>query len=445
MAVAVKMPQQGMSLETHLLAKWHKEIGEEVKAGELLFTYETEKTSFEEVAPIDGVLLATFYAEFDDVPVLTNVAVIGQEGEAIEGFNDAPQENLEDQGSQLEECKDHVIDLHPVAESEEPSTPVLNTDTSIRISPRAKKLAERLNLDYRYAVPTGPKGRIIEQDILDLKASGPVYTHASYGQQDGRTGPGSGLGGRITTMDLEQEAESLLKREDTYEVIKHTGIRRAIAKNMMASLQNSAQLTLTSSFNVTQLQMYRQFIKENHKALGLSDISINDMIAFAVSKTLLDFKEMNAHYDESEMRLFNQVHLGMAVDTERGLMVPTIFNASSMTLKELSQNIKKAASDCRENTIEPERLSGGTFTISNLGALGVEVFTPVLNPPQVGLLGVGAIDYKAMPKEDGFDIYPAMTLSLTFDHRALDGAPAARFLKAVCTFLENFTQMAAMI
>jgi pyruvate dehydrogenase E2 component (dihydrolipoamide acetyltransferase) len=164
------------------------------------------------------------------------------------------------------------------------------------------------------------------------------------------------------------------------------------------------------------------------------------MVLFAVSRVILNHKDLNAHWLDDVMRIFDNVNLGIAVDTERGLMVPTLMAAETMTLNELSANAKALIKETQSGSISPDKLSGGTFTVTNLGSLGVESFTPVINPPQVAILGVCAITQRI--KADG-SVYPAMGLSLTFDHRALDGAPAAKFMKALCDNLANFNLLLA--
>ena len=178
---------------------------------------------------------------------------------------------------------------------------------------------------------------------------------------------------------------------------------------------------------MTEINEYRAKIKASKETLGLANITINDIILYAVSRILLDHPYCNAHYFDDKTLLFKNVHLGVAVDTPRGLMVPTLFNANRMTLSEISVAAKAAGEACRNGTVMPDALKGGTFTVTNLGTLGIESFTPVINPPQTCILGVNTIETRLKMVGNEAKPYQAMTLSLTFDHRALDGAPAARF------------------
>lgn len=467
MATPVIMPRQGQSVESCIITKWHKNKGDMVEAGEVLFTYETDKATFEEEAKESGVLLDIFFEEGDDVPVLTNVCVIGQEGEDPSQFSPhvTEEDQVKDEPVKDEPVKDESIqdvkeDLLLSSEEQEiiSITPQGKEDI-IKISPRAKNLAQRVGVDYKKAVPTGPEGRIIERDIIALMENGPIITPAAMDQYAVRSSDdqivGTGLGGRITTHDLDTASKiqpsataskQLLSTADAtqdFEEVKLTNIRRVIAKTMHQSLLNSAQLTLNSSFDATDILAFRKKLKSQGERLGLSGITLNDIILFAVSRTLLNHRDLNAHFLEDSMRVYNTVNLGVAIDTPRGLMVPTIFNADRKSLYDISKEVKDLAAACQSGTINPDLLTNGTFTVTNLGALGIESFTPVLNPPQTGILGVNNMVQRARESNGEIEYYPAMGLSLTFDHRAVDGAPAARFLRGLAQNLENFSLLLA--
>ncbi|MEE1043646.1 MAG: dihydrolipoamide acetyltransferase family protein, partial [Clostridia bacterium] len=225
--------------------------------------------------------------------------------------------------------------------------------------------------------------------------------------------------------------------------VKFSGIRRAISKSMHTSLSTMAQLTHNTSFDATNILAYRKQLKAAEDEC--SGITLGDIVLYAVSRTLLNHPDLNANMlDDNNIRLFKHVNLGFAVDTPRGLMVPTIFRADEMSLLEISKAVKALAAECRDGAISPDKLSGGSFTVSNLGNLGVESFTPVINPPQTGILGVcGTIDRVRKGADGSIQIYPAMGLSLTYDHRAVDGTPAAKFQKELAHNLENFTTLLA--
>ena len=421
MATLVIMPRQGQSVESCVITAWEKKKGDKVAVEDILFTYETDKSSFEEKATVAGTLLEVFASDGDDVPCLEPVCIIGEEGEDISALiAEAKKGEAEEEApaeAAVEEKKEAVKEA-AVATSTAPVDA-----NNMKISPRARRLAERTDADLTRAVPTGPNGRIIERDVNTLLDNGYLK------------------GAAVETpaaAAVEAPVAAAAAPAAEYEDVKLPNIRKVIAKSMHASLSNMAQLTLNSSFDATQIMAYRASLKANAEKLGLPNITFNDMVLYAVAKTILAHKDLNAHYLDDTMRFFNTVNLGIAVDTDRGLLVPTVFGAEKLTLAELAKASKKVITEAQTGTISPDKLKGGSFTITNLGSLGIESFTPVINPPQTGILGVDTIT-RRIKEVNGEDVtYPAMGLSLTFDHRALDGAPAAKFLKELCSALENF-------
>ena len=435
MATVVIMPRQGQSVESCVITSFNKKIGDTVEKGEILFSYETDKSSFDETSPESGKILAIFREEGDDVPCLENVLVIGNDGEDFSAF--IPKDSEE--APAAEEAAAPAAETKP-AEAAAPAPEAAPTSTQGigSISPRARLLAEKTHADLLKAVPTGPNGRIIERDVQKLVDMGLTVSPAA---KDGYTSAveGSGISGKVVLGDLTAPAaEAPAAPVAAYEDVKLPNIRKVIAKSMHTSLSTMAQLTLNTSFDATKLMALRASLKAGAEKLGLANITLNDMVLFAVSRVILNHKDLNAHYLDDTMRYFNNVNLGIAVDTDRGLMVPTVFAAEKLTLNQLSKAAKSVITDAQSGNINPDLLKGASFTITNLGSLGIESFTPVINPPQTGILGVGTIT-KRIKEVNGEDVtYPAMGLSLTFDHRALDGAPAAKFLKELCTALENF-------
>ncbi len=438
MATVVIMPRQGQSVESCIITAFNKKVGDTVDAGEILFSYETDKSSFEEPAPVAGKILAIFREEGDDVPCLENVLVIGNDGEDVSEF--APAAATEEAAPKAEEpVKEASVQASPSAAAE--AAPVATQGIG-SISPRARLLAEKTNADLLKAVPTGPNGRIIERDVQKLVDMGLTVSPAAKAAYTTAT-EGSGINGKVLLNDLNAPAVAATAETGAapvaaYEDVKLSNVRKVIAKSMHASLANMAQLTLNSSFDATKLMALRASLKGGAEKMGLANITLNDMVLFAVSRVVLNHKDLNAHYLDDIMRYFNTVNIGIAVDTNRGLLVPTVFGAEKLSLNELSKAAKAVITEAQSGTINPDKLQGGTFTVTNLGSLGIESFTPVINPPQTGILGVGTIT-KRIKEVNGEDVtYPAMGLSLTFDHRALDGAPAAKFLKELCFALENF-------
>ena len=436
MATVVIMPRQGQSVESCIITAFNKKLGDSVEVGDILFSYETDKSSFEEPAPAAGKILAIFREEGDDVPCLENVLVIGEDGEDVSAF--APAAEAEAAPAPVaEQAAPKAAEV-----TEAPVALATATQGVGSISPRARLLAEKTNADLLKAVPTGPNGRIIERDVQRLVDMGLTVSGAAKASYTSAV-EGSGINGKVMLSDLNaapaaQTQEAPVAPVSAYEDVKLSNVRRVIAKSMHASLSNMAQLTLNSSFDATKLMALRASLKAGAEKMGLANITLNDMVLFAVSRVILNHKDLNAHYLDDVIRYFNNVNIGIAVDTNRGLLVPTVFAAEKMSLNELSKAAKVVITDAQSGNINPDKLQGGTFTVTNLGSLGIESFTPVINPPQTGILGVGTIT-KRIKEVNGEDVtYPAMGLSLTFDHRALDGAPAAKFLKELCFALENF-------
>lgn len=415
------MPKAGITVESCIIGTWEKKIGDSVKVGDILFTYETDKASFECESTAEGTLLEIFYGEGDEVPCLVNVCAVGNPGEdcsALRPAGEAPT---------AAEAKPAEVVAEPEKKEEVAAEAVQTTavDGKVAISPRARKLAERAGVDAALATPTGPNGRIIERDVRTLMENPVVAPEKAVAQAPAAP----------AVAKAADEAE--------YTDVKFSGIRRAISKSMHTSLSTIAQLTHTTSFDASAILAYRKLLKAAEGEYA--GITLGDIVLYAVSRTLLNHPDLNAHMlDDNNIRLFKHVNLGVAIDTPRGLMVPTIFHADEKSLLEISKEVKQLAAECREGNISPDKLTGGTFTVSNLGNMGVESFTPVINPPQTGILGVCCTTDRVRKGADGsIQIYPAMTLSLTYDHRALDGSPAARFQKELGHNLENFTALLA--
>lgn len=420
MATAVILPRQGQSVESCIITKWHKKPGDKVAIGDVLFSYETDKSAFDEEAKVEGTFLGTFFEEGDDVPCLLNVCVIGEPGEDISKF--APDGASTPVAEPVKEAA--ATAASPAATVAATITAAMPTSDAGRVfaSPRAKAAAERMGVDYTAASASGPNGRILERDVLAIEKT----AHVAVAQA-----------APVATAPV------CAPTETAYTDVKLSGVRKAIAKAMHDSLSNSAQLTHHLTFDATDILEFRKRLKADGEKLGMPNITLNDIILYAVSRTLKTHKELNAHYLGDTMRFFSNVNLGIAVDTDRGLLVPTLMNADKMSLSEISAKTKALAAAAQSGTISPDLLKGGTFTISNLGSLGIEMFTPVINPPQTGILGVNTIITRVRDVNGKIETYPAMGLSLTYDHRALDGAPASRFLSDLKNNLESFTLLLA--
>ena len=415
----VMMPKQGITVESCILTKWNVKVGDVVKKGDVLFSYETDKSSFDQESEFEGEVLALFCEEGDEVPVLTNVCVIGKKGDDVSFFApDGAVASVEE--VKAEAPKATAVEAKP---AEAVATATANADGKVFVSPRAKALAQKLGVDLATATATGPNGRIIERDIREAS----VNPKAVVPVQEGKA--------EAPASKLENVDVKAFKDE------KMSNIRKVIAKNMVASLSTMAQLTHNISFDCTNIMAFRKYLKDNAETLKLPSITINNIIVFAVSRVIKKHKDLNANLINGDtMRYFEHANIGIATDTPRGLLVPTLFGADLMSLSEIASKSKKLSTDAIDGKISPELLTGGSFTISNVGTMGIESFTPVVNPPQTGILGVNTLETRIKLGKNGEIIpYTAMNLSLSYDHRALDGAPASRFLKELKDYLENFS------
>ena len=436
MAEPIIMPRQGQSVESCILTEWKVNIGDQVAEGDVLAVIETDKASFDLESTAAGTVLALFWEADDDVPVLANVAVVGSEGEEVEEFKPAGAASSAPEPIPATEALAVASPAAPVAETAtsvaSPALAASNDISSAGVSPRARKLAFRHGLDPETLEGSGPNGRVIERDVEAVISGRPRLSASAVSKaRDGMEPPvrGKGLAGMALSSDMKEPGAI-----EGAKVEPVKGIRKLVAERMIQSLQTSAQLTLNAHFELTAAQAYRKARVDE----GKSKISINDLIAYAQIQALGAHPELNAHFLGDRFAVFDKVHLGIAVDSPRGLMVPVVKEASDLSLEALSAEIKKLAIACREGTIQPDDLSGGSCTLTNLGMLGVSTFTPVLNVPEVAILGVGGIELKPKRNEAGEIEYAEfLPLSLTIDHQAVDGAPAARFLQTLVSLLEE--------
>ena len=438
MANVVIMPKQGQSVESCILTELKKRKGDKVAVGDILFAYETDKASFEEESKFEGTVLELLYNEGDEVTVLSNVMIIGEPGENIEQYLqgdqsvEAPAAVQSEEVAVVVESKAEQQVVHAVA------TP------GCGVSPRARHLAQKQGINVANLAGTGPNGRIIERDVVAaIEGSAKMTPLAkAIALQSGAVAPqkGSGLAGTARGVDM-VEAKGVAAVAEDSQIKPLSNMRKIIAKAMHASLQNSAQLTHHLGADARRIMELRKAAKKAAEEGRLSvNITLNDLVCFAVIKALLKFPNVNSHFLGDSMRLFNKVHLALAVDTERGLMVPVVKCADDLTIVQLAERLKEVAAACKKGSIDPDLLSSeaASFTVSNLGNYGVEMFTPVINLPQSAILGVNTIVPR--PKDIGGGVYafvPHIGLSLTYDHRALDGGEATRFLKQIAIEIEN--------
>ncbi|MGN4422637.1 dihydrolipoamide acetyltransferase family protein [Bacillus cereus group sp. MYBK30-1] len=392
MAVEVVMPKLGMAMKEGIITSWNIKAGDNVAKGELIASINSEKIETEIEAPADGTILDIAVSEDEGVPPGTVICYIGKPDEKVAAHGAV---DIIEESAPKEVAPQNVQHTEPYAKE--------GTKQRMKISPVAKKIAKAENLDIATLIGTGPGGRITKADVLKALEE-KVVIPETFGIEESTT-------------------------------IPVTGMRKAIATRMHASLQNSAQLTLTMKVDVTDLVALHKNMAEIVQKRYDNKLTITDLVSRAVVLALREHKEMNSAYIDDAIHQFEHVHLGMAVALENGLVVPAIRFANNLSLVELSKEIKKAAQKAREGSLSSDEMQGTTFTISNLGSFGIEYFTPVLNTPETGILGVGAIEHVPVYKGEKLQKGSILPLSLTFDHRVLDGAPAAAFLRTIKQYL----------
>ena len=418
MATPIIVPKEGQSMETCRVIRWFKKKGDPVETGDILCEVETEKATFDIEAPGEGTLLDIFFRDGTEAPLLTPIAVIGAPGEDYEDLK--PVLN-DDQGLDAES-----LDAESRGEKKPVHAPP--PDKKPGISPRARKLAWENAVDISKLTGTGPDGHIVERDILNRLP------------RKAQPGEGSAPGDSV---------KPILQAEGGFTDIPVKGVRKVTAEKMLASLRSTAQLTLHASADASALISVRNKLKEKRLPEGpgreqkdtgqtaAADITINDMVMYSTAKTLATHKELNSHFLDDTIRVFSSVNLGFAVDAPGGLVVPVIRDAAKKSIEQISRDAKALITRCRENRIRPADIKGGTFTVSNLGPFGIESFTPILNPPETGILGVGDIRLIPVFEEGRFAFVPHIGLSLTVNHQAVDGAQGARFLRDLANSLKD--------
>lgn len=442
MAQVVVMPQLGNTVESCLITAWLVQVGDEVDASTLLCEIETDKSAMEVPSGVSGTVLALLVAEGDEVPVKDPIAVIGAPGEEVPADLAGPAAEPVEETPAPQAPADAPAAAAAAPAPEAPARAA--GGEPVGISPRARGLAAGQGIAAGQLTGTGPDGRVIARDVEAAIAAGPALTAGARAEATdfvpGATG--TGIGGRVTRADLAGATEApapgtapvaaaSVPTEFPGEVTDTPlkGIRKVIADRMMNSLATSAQLTYTATAPAAGLLALRARLKKAADP-ELAAVTIGDLVGYATVKTLAKHPVVNAHLADNTLRTFAHVHLGMAVDTPRGLLVPTLRFADTLTLRQFSVQTKELAQAAIGGSINPDLLGGATFTVSNLGSFGIESFTPLLNVPQVAILGVDAIVPRAVINPDGsVGAEQRIGFSLTADHRVIDGADAARYLK----------------
>ena len=413
MAAEIRVPSTGNAGEDAVVLEWRVALGDTVAVGDVVVVLETAKASVEVEATVAGTVLALLAKVDDEVPEHAVLLVIGDPTEAVS----VPEATAPAQvSSKLSEPTPATLS-EPVSATVAAAPNAVANSGAPKTSPRARILADRNGIELSELRGSGPGGRIIAADVLAAKAQ-PRSSEPSPGSSEPLP---SAIGAGLPAFTLHPVR----------------GARKITAQRMHRSLQESAQVTLTRYAGADTLVSFNGRLRAHTERHALPRVSVNDLVNFAVSRALLQHPDANSTFSWDGIRQFHQVNLGIAVDTGSALLVPVVPRADSLSLSQLANASRQLIERARSGAISSEEMEHGTFTVSNLGAMGVHWFTPVINPPQSCILGVGAI-YRAVPGA------PAqLPLSLSFDHRALDGARAAAALTAIAEAIEHIDVLAA--
>lgn len=415
MPAEVFIPSLGEVVESVKILNWFKSEGDFVEKGEILLEVESEKVTMGIEAPVSGIVAKILFPEGSRVPIAQVVGLILAEGEKIPhtyaGAGISPKV--------MEEAREGAVkDMQATKSGRD----------RIRTAPVARKMAERHGIDLSQVTPTGPDGTIMKKDVQAylaatkerLAATPPVVAGEGEGEME-RVSDG---GSRIDSVKTE------------WERIPIRGARRVIFENMVQSLSQTAQLTLHTEACAEALISLHQRLSDNDQ-----QVSYNAIFLKIAAMALRRHSRINASVEGDTIRIWKQIHIGLAMESNDVLMAPVIRNADMKTIREINREVTELVRKAREGRFSPDDLAYGTFTITNLGYGDVDHFTPILRPPESGILGVGRIEKKAVVKGEQVVPEARVGLSLTFDHRIIDGAPAARFLKTIKEMVEDPVMM----
>ena len=412
MAYEVLMPQLGLTMEEGTVSQWIKHEGDEVKTGDVIVEITTDKLTNEVASEHDGVMLKIVAQEGEDIPVKGLLCYIGQPGEAV---GDAPAAPA---------AAAAAAEATPAAAAPAvaPAPVAAANGKRIRISPLARKTAAKMGVDYSGIAGTGPSGRIVVKDILaaaEAQKNAPAAAPAAAAAPAKKEAPKAGLE---------------LMEGDT--VVKLTGMRKVVAERMLASHTEIPPVTQNIKVDVTELMKFRKMLlAETGKKY-----SVNDLVLKAIAKCLTQHPEILVSFDEANHQIIQRKHvnIGMAVALDAGLITPVIRDADKMGLDTLSATAKDLAARAKENKLTADEYKGSTITVSNLGMFGIETFTPIINQPDSVIVGVCAIEDELQMDDEGkLSKHQVMRLSVTLDHRTLDGAVVAKFEMDLRDILQN--------
>lgn len=448
MAVELRMLQMDQTMTKGKIGKWLVKEGDTITEGQPILEIETDKVVHEQESPCDGVIAQLFAEEGNDVPVNALLAIIAAPGEEVERVE---VDTIQDQ-EQIDEPEESL--LVPSTQQTIPKEITQTTDT-FKASPAAKQLAEKLGINLSQVKASGPGGRILESDIHRyIETRGPTQTESTrikasplarrlakeFGL-DLTSIDGSGPDGRVVRDDVLQAStevptQTLPTEPVPGELVEFSGIRKIIAERMTMSVQTNASVTLHTEVDASTLVELREQFNENLQEQEIK-LTYTDLIVKITARALQKHPRLNATLNEEKIELLKDINIGVAVALDDGLVVPVIRNVDTIGLATISELIRTVAEKARNNQLTPGEFQGGTFTITNLGNFGIDAFTPIINPPECGILGVGRIVKKPVVQDKEIVIRSMMALSLTFDHRIVDGAPAAQFLQTITQYIQN--------
>ena len=433
MAEKIIMPKQGLQMTEGTITKWLVKEGDKVEIGQPLFEMETDKNTIQIDSTAAGEVLKLVAKEDETVPITETIAIVGKKGEDFTDLLPKKEEKKpEPAPAPAAPAPAPAAKAAPAAPVADDVTPIALEGGRIFVTPRAKMTAERKNLDYKTVKGTGPSGLIIERDVLAaaaVKASPVAKAIAARKGVSVTTVIGTGENGKIVKHDI-LSGDANLSRED--KVIPISGMRKVIADNMMNSVQSMAHAYHKVAVDMSQAKLIRAAFKKAEKK-----VSFNDIIIMALGRALQEHPRMNALVEDGKITEKGSVNIGIAVAVDNGLIVPTVRDVQNMTLGEIHDESARLIAKTKAGGLMKEEYSGGTFTVSNLGMFGIDEFTAIVNPPQVGILAVGAMTDTPVVRDGQIVVRPIMNLVLTYDHRVIDGAPAAQFLSRVKELLEN--------
>jgi pyruvate dehydrogenase E2 component (dihydrolipoamide acetyltransferase) len=399
MAIKVTMPKLGLTMEEGRIAEWRKEEGEEIRKGEVLYVIETEKVIFEVEATESGILGKIVAKEGDVLPVGGLVAYVLQAGEKVKDIPELPEMAIEKQEGEAREAA--MIERAAGVYSGEPAR--------VKISPVARKIAKQHNIDITTVKGTGPGGRIVKEDILRVVEESKMAAFPPVPKK------------------LESAEEK---------VVPLSPMRKTIASRMTESFQ-TPHFYSTMEVDAQKLVRLRERLMPLvEKEVGIK-LTLTDLLLMMVTRALEDNPSLNCAYVDGAVKLFNQIHIGVATSVEEGLIVPVVRDANKKTVAEICVARTEIIQKARDRKLVPEEITGGTFTITNVGMWGVDFSNPIINPPEAAILSVGTIKDKPVVRNGKIVVRPTMILTLAADHRVLDGSDAAKFLNSFKSYIEN--------